>query len=118
MYMMASAAEHAWNGLSRSMHAAPGRAAVAHLSLSAPRVDVTCRAPAEAEETREELLQHAPLHHAPHPPRIMPIPMLPCTRSGPREDATRIGSAGVVRRQAVDISPLRRVNQVNRDDAR
>ncbi|KAK9906045.1 hypothetical protein M0R45_000090 [Rubus argutus] len=27
--------------------------------------------------------------------------------SGPREDATRIGSAGVVRRQAVDISPLR-----------
>ena len=32
-------------------------------------------------------------------------------RSGPREDATRIGSAGVIRRQAVDISPLRRVNQ-------
>ncbi|KAG4162333.1 hypothetical protein ERO13_D01G110300v2 [Gossypium hirsutum] len=32
--------------------------------------------------------------------------------SGPREDATRIGSVGVVRRQAVDISPLRRVNQV------
>ncbi|KAK1360629.1 hypothetical protein POM88_045103 [Heracleum sosnowskyi] len=31
--------------------------------------------------------------------------------SGRREDATRIGSAGVVRRQAVDISPLRRVNQ-------
>jgi len=31
--------------------------------------------------------------------------------SGPREDATRIGSAGVIRRQAVDISPLRRVNQ-------
>ncbi|XP_012469002.1 40S ribosomal protein S5 [Gossypium raimondii] len=31
--------------------------------------------------------------------------------SGPREDATSIGSAGVVRRQAVDISPLRRVNQ-------
>nr|AFK48366.1 unknown [Medicago truncatula] len=31
--------------------------------------------------------------------------------SGPREDATRIGFAGVVRRQAVDISPLRRVNQ-------
>lgn len=33
------------------------------------------------------------------------------TISGPREDATRIGSTGVVRRQAVDISPLRRVNQ-------
>lgn len=31
--------------------------------------------------------------------------------AGPREDATRIGSAGVVRRQAVDLSPLRRVNQ-------
>ena len=30
--------------------------------------------------------------------------------AGPREDATRIGSAGVVRRQAVDLSPLRRVN--------
>lgn len=30
---------------------------------------------------------------------------------GPREDATRIGSAGVVRRQAVDVSPLRRINQ-------
>ncbi|XP_064946243.1 small ribosomal subunit protein uS7-like isoform X2 [Musa acuminata AAA Group] len=35
----------------------------------------------------------------------------PIIESGPREDATRIGSAGVVRRQAVDISPLRRVNQ-------
>ena len=31
--------------------------------------------------------------------------------SGPHEDATRIGSVGVVRRQAVDISPLRHVNQ-------
>lgn len=30
---------------------------------------------------------------------------------GPREDSTRIGSAGVVRRQAVDVSPIRRVNQ-------
>ena len=29
---------------------------------------------------------------------------------GPREDSTRIGSSGVVRRQAVDVSPLRRVN--------
>ena len=33
------------------------------------------------------------------------------TNSGAREDATRIGSAGTVRRQAVDVSPLRRVNQ-------
>jgi len=30
---------------------------------------------------------------------------------GPREDSTRVGSGGVVRRQAVDVSPLRRVNQ-------
>lgn len=30
---------------------------------------------------------------------------------GPREDSTRIGSSGAVRRQAVDVSPLRRVNQ-------
>ncbi|XP_075591131.1 uncharacterized protein LOC142598042 [Dermatophagoides farinae] len=30
---------------------------------------------------------------------------------GCREDSTRIGSAGIVRRQAVDVSPLRRVNQ-------
>merc|ERR1711937_1638 len=29
---------------------------------------------------------------------------------GPREDSTRVGSAGVVRRQAVDMSPFRRVN--------
>lgn len=31
--------------------------------------------------------------------------------SAPREDSTRIGTGGVVRRQAVDVSPLRRVNQ-------
>ncbi|ESP04775.1 hypothetical protein LOTGIDRAFT_109561 [Lottia gigantea] len=31
--------------------------------------------------------------------------------SGPREDSTRIGRAGTVRRQAVDVSPLRRVDQ-------
>eukprot|EP01060_Flectonema_neradi_P005984 TRINITY_DN13_c0_g1_i6.p1 TRINITY_DN13_c0_g1~~TRINITY_DN13_c0_g1_i6.p1 ORF type:complete len:195 (+),score=49.88 TRINITY_DN13_c0_g1_i6:54-638(+) len=31
-------------------------------------------------------------------------------KSGAREDSTRVGSAGVVRRQAVDVSPLRRVN--------
>eukprot|EP01061_Rhynchopus_euleeides_P034453 TRINITY_DN58266_c0_g1_i1.p2 TRINITY_DN58266_c0_g1~~TRINITY_DN58266_c0_g1_i1.p2 ORF type:complete len:198 (+),score=49.87 TRINITY_DN58266_c0_g1_i1:24-596(+) len=33
------------------------------------------------------------------------------SRAGAREDSTRVGSAGVVRRQAVDVSPLRRVNQ-------
>ena len=30
--------------------------------------------------------------------------------AGPREDSNRIGSSGVARRQAVDVSPLRRVN--------
>merc|ERR1712183_1210223 len=30
--------------------------------------------------------------------------------SGPREDSCRVGSAGVVRRQAINVSPLRRVN--------
>ena len=30
---------------------------------------------------------------------------------GAREDSTRIGSGGTVRRQAVDCSPLRRINQ-------
>lgn len=28
-----------------------------------------------------------------------------------REDSTRIGAGGVVRKQAVDVSPLRRVSQ-------
>jgi small subunit ribosomal protein S5e len=32
-------------------------------------------------------------------------------QGGAREDSTRIGSGGTVRRQAVDVSPLRRVNQ-------
>merc|ERR1712181_218201 len=30
---------------------------------------------------------------------------------GPREDSTRVGGGGAVRRQACDVSPLRRVNQ-------
>eukprot|EP00341_Mesodinium_pulex_P009965 CAMPEP_0116913516 /NCGR_PEP_ID=MMETSP0467-20121206/16748_1 /TAXON_ID=283647 /ORGANISM="Mesodinium pulex, Strain SPMC105" /LENGTH=196 /DNA_ID=CAMNT_0004589741 /DNA_START=14 /DNA_END=604 /DNA_ORIENTATION=- len=32
-------------------------------------------------------------------------------KTGPREDSTRIGAAGIVRRQAVDVAPFRRVNQ-------
>ena len=32
------------------------------------------------------------------------------SHAGPREDSTRIGAGGAVRRQAVDVSPLRRVN--------
>ena len=31
--------------------------------------------------------------------------------SGPREDSMRVGSSGVVRRQSVDVSPFRRINQ-------
>lgn len=31
--------------------------------------------------------------------------------AGPREDSTRIGGGGAVRKQAVDVSPLRRINQ-------
>ena len=31
------------------------------------------------------------------------------SNAGPREDSTRIGTSGVVRRQAVDVSPFRRV---------
>ncbi|UYV61617.1 RPS5 [Cordylochernes scorpioides] len=31
--------------------------------------------------------------------------------SGPREDTTRIGRQGTVKRQSVDVSPMRRVNQ-------
>lgn len=31
--------------------------------------------------------------------------------AGAREDSTRIGAGGVVRKQAVDVSPLRRVSQ-------
>lgn len=31
-------------------------------------------------------------------------------KAGAREDSTRIGAGGVVRKQAVDVSPLRRVN--------
>jgi small subunit ribosomal protein S5e len=33
------------------------------------------------------------------------------TLAGPREDSTRVGGQGVVRRQAVDVSPFRRINQ-------
>lgn len=33
------------------------------------------------------------------------------TNTGPREDTTRVGGGGAARRQAVDVSPLRRVNQ-------
>ena len=32
------------------------------------------------------------------------------SNAGPREDSTRIGTSGVVRRQAVDVSPFRRVS--------
>jgi len=34
-----------------------------------------------------------------------------CSKAGPREDSTRIGSGGAVKKSAVDVSPLRRLNQ-------
>jgi len=33
------------------------------------------------------------------------------SNAGPREDSCRVGSAGVIRLQAVDVSPMRRVNK-------
>ena len=33
------------------------------------------------------------------------------SNAGPREDSTRVGTAGIVRRQAVDVAPMRRVNE-------
>ena len=59
----------------------------------------------------------SPLYDPPSlcsPPPQNPLQVLvnAIINSGPREDSTRIGRAGTVRRQAVDVSPLRRVNQV------
>lgn len=33
-------------------------------------------------------------------------------KGGAREDFTKVGSGGVAKQQAVDVSPLRRINQV------
>ena len=33
------------------------------------------------------------------------------SKGGPREDSTRVGAGGVVRRQAVDVAPLRRIDE-------
>ena len=63
------------------------------------------------------IVQHTPLRSAKRVIHIMtdqnPIQIAvdAIVNCGPREDSTRIGSAGTVRRQAVDVSPLRRVNQ-------
>merc|ERR1711992_315920 len=43
-----------------------------------------------------------------NPPQVLCDAII---NSAPREDSTRIGRAGTVRRQAVDVAPLRRVNQ-------
>ena len=50
---------------------------------------------------------------------VLPVAHLSCLQvyvkavvnAGPREDSTRIGAGGIVRRQAVDVAPFRRVNQ-------
>lgn len=47
----------------------------------------------------------------PSPQNPVQIAIDAVVNSGPREDSTRIGRAGTVRRQACDVSPLRRVNQ-------
>ena len=57
-------------------------------------------------------ISSAPIHHCfcslQNPLQVLVNAII---NSGPREDSTRIGRAGTVRRQAVDVSPLRRVNQ-------
>ena len=50
-------------------------------------------------------------HHAYQWLRSLQVLVDAIVNTGPREDSTRIGSQGTVRRQAVDVSPLRRVNQ-------
>ncbi|GBF94325.1 40S ribosomal protein S5 [Raphidocelis subcapitata] len=59
----------------------------------------------------ERLTNSIMMHGRNNGKKLMAVLVDAIINSGPREDATRIGSAGVVRRQAVDISPLRRVNQ-------
>merc|ERR1712054_293875 len=46
-------------------------------------------------------------------PEQNPVQMLidAVKNGGPREDSCKVGSSGTVRRQAVDVSPIRRVNQ-------
>ena len=39
------------------------------------------------------------------------VVVAPFIDPGPWEDSTRIGRSGTARRQAVDVSPFRRVNQ-------
>uniref|UniRef100_H9H9J7 Small ribosomal subunit protein uS7 domain-containing protein n=1 Tax=Monodelphis domestica TaxID=13616 RepID=H9H9J7_MONDO len=53
----------------------------------------------------------APTAAPPPPQNPLQVLVNAIINSGPREDSTRIGRAGTVRRQAVDVSPLRRVNQ-------
>lgn len=44
-------------------------------------------------------------------PRTLQVLVRAVVNAGPREDSTRIGAGGIVRRQAVDVSPFRRINQ-------
>ena len=44
-------------------------------------------------------------------PNALQIVVDAVSKGGPREDSTRVGAGGVVRRQAVDVSPLRRVDE-------
>ena len=58
-----------------------------------------------------DLVNRHPLIICTHVQNPLQVLVDAITNSGPREDSTRIGRAGTVRRQAVDVSPLRRVNQ-------
>jgi len=46
-------------------------------------------------------------------PGVNPVQILidAVKNGGPREDSCKVGSSGTVRRQAVDVSPIRRVNE-------
>ncbi|CAB0011263.1 unnamed protein product [Nesidiocoris tenuis] len=61
-----------------------------------------------AVEEHEGFIYLKPIYDLQNPLQVL---VQAITNSGPREDSTRIGRAGTVRRQAVDVSPLRRVNQ-------
>lgn len=71
-----------------------------------PRTSTVC-----ATEKTEEVLTRSLQIHIMTDQNPIQVAVDAIVNCGPREDSTRIGSAGTVRRQAVDVSPLRRVNQ-------
>ncbi len=57
------------------------------------------------------LYAHPSLLSSPPTPLFTQVLVKAIVNSGPREDSTRVGAGGIVRRQAVDVSPFRRINQ-------